>query len=164
MQETWVRSLGREDPLEKEMATHSSTLAWRIPWTEEPGGLQSMGLQELDTTERLNHQPPPPDYTNSDSQSKRAWQHHSRSPVSHHPIKEILFWPSALMFLTSLRQLIIHGASLWHNFVMVSYSQDQTHTDLVNHCLLSYETFPKSQMLSQFTCKHCPETEESYSP
>ena len=43
MQETWVRSLGREDPLEKEMATHSSILAWKIPWTEEPGGLQSMG-------------------------------------------------------------------------------------------------------------------------
>ena len=43
VQETWVRSLGWEDPLEKEMATHSSVLAWRIPWTEEPGGLQSMG-------------------------------------------------------------------------------------------------------------------------
>ena len=43
MWETWVRSLGREDPLEKEMATHSSTLAWRIPWREEPGRLQSMG-------------------------------------------------------------------------------------------------------------------------
>ena len=39
MRETWVRSLGQEDPLEKEMATHSSILAWRIPWTEEPGGL-----------------------------------------------------------------------------------------------------------------------------
>ena len=50
MQETWVRVLGREDPLEKEMATHSSILAWRIPWTEEPGGLQSVGSQELDTT------------------------------------------------------------------------------------------------------------------
>ena len=50
MQEMWVRFLGREDPLEKEMATHSSILAWRIPWTEEPGRLQSMGLQELDTT------------------------------------------------------------------------------------------------------------------
>ena len=45
MQETWVRSLGREGYLEKEMATHSSILAWRIPWTEEPGGLQSMGSQ-----------------------------------------------------------------------------------------------------------------------
>ena len=49
VQETWVRSLGREDPLEKEMATHSSILAWRIPWTEESGRLQSMESQELDT-------------------------------------------------------------------------------------------------------------------
>jgi len=43
MQKTWVRFLGQEDPLEKGMATHASILAWRIPWTEEPGGLQSMG-------------------------------------------------------------------------------------------------------------------------
>ena len=50
MQETQVWFLGREDLLEKEMATHSSILAWRIPWTEEPGGLQSTGLQESDTT------------------------------------------------------------------------------------------------------------------
>ena len=47
MQETQVCSLGWEDPLEKGMATHSSILAWRIPWTEEPGGLQSMGLQRV---------------------------------------------------------------------------------------------------------------------
>ena len=47
MRETQVRSLGREDPLEKEMATHSSTIAWKIPWTEEPGRLQSMGLQRV---------------------------------------------------------------------------------------------------------------------
>ena len=47
MQETQVRSLGQEDPLEKEMATHSSTLAWKIPWMEEPGRLQSMGSQRL---------------------------------------------------------------------------------------------------------------------
>ena len=47
MRETWVQSLGREDPLEKGMATHSSILAWRIPWTEEPGGLQSMGSQRV---------------------------------------------------------------------------------------------------------------------
>ena len=45
VQKAWIRSLGWEDPLEKEMATHSSILAWRIPWTEEPGGLQSMGSQ-----------------------------------------------------------------------------------------------------------------------
>ena len=54
VQETWVQTLGQEDPLEKEMATHSSILAWRIPWTEEPGGLQSMGHKESDTTERLH--------------------------------------------------------------------------------------------------------------
>ena len=47
MQETWVRSLSREDPLEKEMATHSSILAWRIPWTEELGGLQSTRSQRV---------------------------------------------------------------------------------------------------------------------
>ena len=54
MWETWVRSLDQEDPLEKEMATHSSILAWRIPWTEELGGLQSSGRRESDTTERLH--------------------------------------------------------------------------------------------------------------
>ena len=47
MQETWVQSLGGEDPLEKGMATHSSILAWEIPWTEQPGGLQSMKLQKI---------------------------------------------------------------------------------------------------------------------
>ena len=59
IQETQVPSLGWEDPLEKEMATHSSLLAWRIPWTQEPGGPQSMGPQESDTTERLNPLPQP---------------------------------------------------------------------------------------------------------
>ena len=47
MWETWVQSLGRDDPLEKGMATYSTILAWRIPWTEEPGGLQSMGSQRV---------------------------------------------------------------------------------------------------------------------
>ena len=54
VQETWVPSLGREGPLEKGMATHPSTLAWRVPWTEEPGGLQSTGSQRV-TTEQLTH-------------------------------------------------------------------------------------------------------------
>ena len=54
MQETWVRSLGWEDPLEKEMATHSSSLALKIPQTEEPSRLQSTGRKESDTTERLH--------------------------------------------------------------------------------------------------------------
>ena len=53
MRDTWVRSLGREDPLEKGMATHSSIPAWRIPWTEGPGRLQYMALKESDVTERL---------------------------------------------------------------------------------------------------------------
>ena len=54
-QETWVWSLGWEDPLEKGMATHSSILAWRIPWTEEPGGLQSMGSQRVRYNWAMNH-------------------------------------------------------------------------------------------------------------
>ena len=54
MQETWVRSLGWEGPLEEEMATHSNILAWKIPWTEEPGGLQSVGSQRVDTTKQLS--------------------------------------------------------------------------------------------------------------
>ena len=61
VQETQVRSPGQEDPLEKETAAHSSILAWRIPWTEEPGGLQSMGLQRVrhDLATKL---PPPCTY------------------------------------------------------------------------------------------------------
>ena len=57
MWETRVQFLGQEDPLEKEMVIHSSMLAWRLPWMEKPGGLQSMGLQESDTTEVTK--PPP---------------------------------------------------------------------------------------------------------
>ena len=58
MQETWVPSLGGEDPLEKGMATHSSILAWRIPWTEEPDGLQSLGVTESDIFILLTSQSP----------------------------------------------------------------------------------------------------------
>ena len=54
MLENWVQSLGQEDPLEKGVATHSSILAWRIPWAEKPGGLQSMGSEELDTTKAVH--------------------------------------------------------------------------------------------------------------
>ena len=52
--QTWFQFLGREDPLEKEMASHFSTLAWKIPWMEEPGRLQSLGHKELDMTKQLN--------------------------------------------------------------------------------------------------------------
>ena len=54
IQETWVQSLSKEDPLEKGMTTHSNILAWRIPWTEEPGGLQSMGSQTDMTVMNIN--------------------------------------------------------------------------------------------------------------
>ena len=55
MQETWVQFLGKEDSLEKGMATQSCILAWKVSWTEEPGGIQSMGSQESETTQQLNH-------------------------------------------------------------------------------------------------------------
>ena len=54
MQETWVQSMGQEDPLEKGMTARSNILAWRIPWTEEPSGLKSMGFAKLDSTEQLS--------------------------------------------------------------------------------------------------------------
>ena len=54
MRETWVQFLGREDPLEKEMAIHSSTLAWKIPWTEEPDRLQSMGSQRVGLQRKMS--------------------------------------------------------------------------------------------------------------
>ena len=58
MQETWVQSLGLEDPLEQEIAIHSNSLAWEIPWTEEPGGLQSTGSQKSRTQlKQLNNNP-----------------------------------------------------------------------------------------------------------
>ena len=55
MQKTWVQSLGQEDPLEEDTATHSSILAWRIPWTEKPGGYSQWGRKDSDMTERLTH-------------------------------------------------------------------------------------------------------------
>ena len=72
MQEIQDQSLGQEDPLEGEMATHFSIRAWRILWTEEPGGLQSMGLQESDMTERLNHYHVP-GTVNDYGSSKHSW-------------------------------------------------------------------------------------------
>ena len=69
VQETWVQFLSWEDPLEKEMATHSSILTWRIPWTEEPGRLQSMRSQESDTTYGLNHH----HHHHTDTQNLSIW-------------------------------------------------------------------------------------------
>ena len=64
MQETWVQSLGLEDSLEDEMETHSSILAWEIPWTEEPGGLSSMGLWRVGHESATEHSTPKPTLKN----------------------------------------------------------------------------------------------------
>ena len=79
MRETQVRSLGREDPLEKEMATHSSTLAWRIPWREEPGRLQSMGSQSRTRLSDFTHS-----LTQEEAGGAGIWQSlcHGTSQVS----------------------------------------------------------------------------------
>ena len=79
LRETWVQSLGWEDPLEKEMATHSSTLAWKIPWTEKPGRLQSVGLQRVghDWATSLSLFTPYHSYTHS-------WQFHSSLAFGNH--------------------------------------------------------------------------------
>ena len=81
MQETWVRSLGQADPLEKEVATHSSILAWKIAGTEEPGGLQSMGLQ------RVGH-----DWVTSLSLSLLSEVHHWASLVDQSVITSLRCW------------------------------------------------------------------------
>ena len=83
MQETQVRSLGWEDPLEKEMATHSSTPAWKIPWSEEPGRLQSTGGKDSDTTERLQ-------FTSLHKMLKKLTQYHCGRLTESFPIR---VWP-----------------------------------------------------------------------
>ena len=102
MQETWVRPLGWEDSLEEGMATHSSILSWRIPWTEEPGRLQSMGHQELDTTKRLStaHQSPKKDVEASQMVTKQRFS--------------LCVWKSALQVLSLVVQgLRLHAPNGW---------------------------------------------------
>ena len=100
MLETWVRSLGREDSLEKEMATHPSILAWRTPWTEEPGGLQSIGLQ------RVGHD-------GRDVACARTHMHtHAHiPPLSAGPSFSLLF--STYIYLSFLRASPSHSRP-WH--------------------------------------------------
>ena len=74
MQEIQVRSLGQEDPLEKETATHSSILAWRIQWTEEPDGLQSMGLHRVGCDSATKQIPPPPVFIAALFTIARTWK------------------------------------------------------------------------------------------
>ena len=108
MQETWVQSLGRKDPLEKEMATHSSILAWEIPWTEEPGRLQSIGSQ------RVGHNWSDFTYTHwvalSGCNRKFLW-----------PFSVYLFWmafdPSLHVMLESNSHYGLKRNENWHQFV-----------------------------------------------
>ena len=98
-QETWVWFLGQEDPLEKEMAIHSNILAWRIPWTEESGRLQSMGSRELDTTKPplpcvLNHMMP------------------SNNLILHHPLLLPSVFPSIRVFSNELA-LCLRWPNYW---------------------------------------------------
>ena len=81
VQEMQVRSLGQEDPLEKEMATYSSILAWRIPWTEVPGGLQSMGLCRVGHDSATEQTPPPPVFTAALFTTARTWKQPKCSSV-----------------------------------------------------------------------------------
>ena len=110
MQETWVQSLGREDLLEKEMTTHSSTLAWKIPWTKEPGRLQSMGSQRVthDWTTSLSlldillishHHKKKGDYNNKifwDTERERG-RPHSQALLQYIVITTPLYYPQLLL-------------------------------------------------------------------
>ena len=88
MQEMWVQSLGQEDHLDKEMATYTNILAWRIPWTEEPGGLQPLESKESDTTEQRQQQSQPRRAVRSSSHAsqektrREAWKGQSLSEES----------------------------------------------------------------------------------
>ena len=107
MQETWVRTLSGEDPLEKEMAAHSSILAWKIPWTEEPGRLQSMGSQ------RVRHNWATKQYTLAISQSPSLplLQGYVQDLPSAPDTLPLLWWPaSSFAKLTSLSQF---GWRVW---------------------------------------------------
>ena len=106
VQEAEDQSLGQEDPLGKEMATHSSILAWKIPWTEEPGGLQSIGLQESDLTQQLNY-------------------HKTEAPSNKHKFRKI---PTAAYRCQSLLKQIIFIKSLGEKKqdILLSFSLTNT--------------------------------------
>ena len=125
MQETQVQSLGREDPLEKGMASHSSIPDWRTPWTEEPGMLQSIGVRKMDKAERLTlndlltwwHQQRPYFQIKSHSQilglSRRGWKnsmHNTDPPTSHALSHE---WLKLFVPLDPWMQLAISYADNW---------------------------------------------------
>ena len=113
MQETWVRSLGQEDALEKEMASHSSILAWRIPWTEETGGLYSpRGHKESDTTERLNF--------NFNFMHWLQWLTHSKHSINVN--KQML--ASSLSSMIPKAQTTMLWAITYKNYLLAQYKNE----------------------------------------
>ena len=121
VRETWVPSLGQEDPLEKGMATHSSTLAWKIPWTEEPGGLQSMGSQRVgyDWATSLSFLS---FFLASDTQSADFCQLYrwvSEVQESKQPLAQKYFTES---WLSSFRNKILAFGNIYWKFVIIALS------------------------------------------
>ena len=96
MQETQVRSLGQEDPLEEEMTTHSSFLAWRIPWTEEPGRLQSMGSQRVGHSKGTKQEA---------SALLGSWPPPASNPAIAHCLPHIMLLPSQRQWITNLKSV-----------------------------------------------------------
>ena len=120
MRETWVRSLGREDPLEEGIATHSRILAWRIPWTEEPSGLQSMGLRDSVTTERLST-PARPHYINLTLFWKRCG-----SQKDFFSNLLILLWVEACAWVFLFNFDFMMGRMLYMRSALLDFAGDDT--------------------------------------
>ena len=109
MQETWVRFLGQEDPLEKEMATHSNILGWRIPWTEGPGGLQPMGSQSI-RHDWATKPPPLP----------RCWGYYATETLWHMYPLELDFCPSTCPGVELLDHMVILFLAFWGTTILFS--------------------------------------------
>ena len=133
--------LGWEGPLEKEMATHASILAWRIPWTEETGGLQSMGLQESNTTSRLNH------------------HHHGVMECSNFILLHVVVQFFQHHFLKLLSFLHCISWLLWHRF-----RSDQSCPTLCNPMNRSTPGLPVYHQLLEFTQTHVHRVSDAIQP
>ena len=168
--ETWVRSLGREDRLEKEMATHSSILAWRIPWTEELGGLQSTSRKESDTTEQLHfHWVRRPDNQEGQGQEEEGYLSWSIQIEVIQPSSACWFF-SGLQWVGCCPPALVRGI-LFNLLIWMSISSRNTLTDTprnnalpairesLNSVKLTLKTnnhnWPSIEGLSSFNCVFC---------
>ena len=142
MQKTQVQSLGLEDPLEEGMATHSSVLAWRIPWTEEPGRLQSMGLQKLNTIEPL-----------SSVQFSRSVMSDSLRPHESQPLNKSNWKENNFIFVFQLSLGQDWCFFLWYQFSQFS-SVSQLCPTLCNPMNRSTPGLPVHHQLPEFTQTH----------